>query len=244
MDRTDYLELLATDSSAIVAAGRRGDPAALVPACPDWTLADLVWHVGGAHDFWEYVARTRVPPAAYEEPSRPGAYDDLLAWAAERAAALHARLETADPATTVWTWSTGDDIAWVTRRMAHETAMHRVDADAATGVDHQIAPDVAADGVDEFLACFLGKGDPSSPGVALGGSVHLHCTDTDGEWTVVDGAGGGYVITREHAKGDAALRGTAHDLLQVLWRRRPLDAVTVFGDAAVAARLVAAAGTD
>jgi uncharacterized protein (TIGR03083 family) len=147
----------------------------------------------------------------------------------------------------VWTWSSGDDIAWIARRMAHESAVHRVDAEAATGVEFRIAPEVAADGVDEFLTYFLGRdfgGRGSSDPVVLRGSVHLHCTDTDGEWTVVDGAPGEFVVTREHAKGDVALRGEAHDLLQVLWGRRALDVVTVFGDGDVAARLLAAASTD
>ena len=43
-------------------------------------------------------------------------------------------------------------------------------------------------------------------------------------------------VARDHAKADAALRGPAHDLLMVLWRRSPLDAVEVFGDTAAALR--------
>jgi uncharacterized protein (TIGR03083 family) len=245
VEQKDFLDLLAADAAAIVAAGRRGDPAASVPGCPDWNLDDLLWHVGDAYHFWEFVARTRVRPDDYVEPSRPDSHDELLAWLTERADALHARLETEDPATKVWTWSSGDDIAWITRRMAHESAVHRVDAEAATGVDFRIAPPVAADGIDEFLTYFLGDRFADPPqAVALGGSVHLHCTDTDGEWTVVDGAPGQYVVAREHAKGDAALRGEADALLRVLWGRQPLEAVTVFGDADVVARLLAAASTD
>ncbi len=75
--------------------------------------------------------------------------------------------------------------------------------------------------------------------VPVGGSVHLHCTDVDGEWIVAADDDGADVVTREHAKGDAAVRGPAHDLLMVLWRRRPLDTVEVFGDRAVAERLIA-----
>ena len=39
--------------------------------------------------------------------------------------------------------------------------------------------------------------------------------------------------TRGHAKGDAAIRGTARDLLLMIWGRDPLGAVDTFGDAAV-----------
>ncbi len=68
--------------------------------------------------------------------------------------------------------------------------------------------------------------------------MHLHCTDADGEWTVRPDGAGGHTVARDHAKADAALRGDAHDLLMVLWRRSPLDAVTVFGDADLAAAFV------
>ena len=75
--------------------------------------------------------------------------------------------------------------------------------------------------------------------VPVDGSVHLHCTDVEGEWLVTADADGADVVTREHAKGDAAVRGPAHDLLMVLWRRQPLDTVEVIGDRAVAERLIA-----
>ena len=85
----------------------------------------------------------------------------------------------------------------------------------------------------------------SSPPVAVsrgaplvGGSVHLHSTDGDGEWTLRAGDDGAIVVTRDHAKADAALRGEANDLLLVLWRRLPIDAVDVFGDEQLAAAFV------
>ena len=49
----------------------------------------------------------------------------------------------------------------------------------------------------------------------------------------------GFDVTREHAKGDCALRGAASDLLLVLWRRRPMSTIDVVGDADVAARFLA-----
>ena len=41
------------------------------------------------------------------------------------------------------------------------------------------------------------------------------------------------VITREHAKGDVAVRGGASDLLLFLWHRIPADRLEVFGDPAL-----------
>ena len=68
--------------------------------------------------------------------------------------------------------------------------------------------------------------------------MHLHCTDVAGEWTIRE-TDDGAVVTREHAKGDAAIRGAANDILLVLWRRRSPSTVDVIGDAEVAARFVA-----
>lgn len=97
----------------------------------------------------------------------------------------------------------------------------------------------AIDAIDAFLQERLPSVSPDAP--PLDGSVHLHTTDdgVHGEWLVVVDADGRYVVTREHAKGSCALRGAAGDLLEVLWRRRPLSAIDVVGDMAVAERFIA-----
>lgn len=118
-------------------------------------------------------------------------------------------------------------------------AVHRWDADTAAGTQTSIAPKLASDGIDEFLTLMLSKVAPHA--AAVGGSVHLHCTDVAGEWTVREGDDGQPLVTREHAKGDAAMRGTASDLLLVLWRRIDLASIDVVGDTEVAARFVARA---
>ena len=88
------------------------------------------------------------------------------------------------------------------------------------GGDHRLDPALAVDGIDEFLACFLANARERAAARRV--SVHLHCTDEregDGEWTVRPATASGVVVTRDHAKADAALRGEANDLLMVLWRR-------------------------
>ena len=161
----------------------------------------------------------------------------MFAFAEAQARMLDDVLTATDPATPVWTWSSEHDAAFVTRRMAQETAVHRYDAERAAGREHRLDSRLASDGVDEFLFHFLGWVGPDA--VPVDGSVHLHCTDVEGEWLVVADTDGADVVTREHAKGDAAVRGPAHDLLMVLWRRQALDTVEVIGDRAVAERLIA-----
>jgi uncharacterized protein (TIGR03083 family) len=146
-------------------------------------------------------------------------------------------LAQADPAAPVWTWSDDHTAGFVVRRMAHETAMHRWDADQAAKRDMPIEGHLASDGIDEFLQHFID--DPVEDAPPAGGSVHLHCTDVAGEWTVRPVDPGGYEVAREHAKGDCAIRGGASDLLLALWRRQSLSSVDVVGDADVAARFIA-----
>jgi uncharacterized protein (TIGR03083 family) len=250
MDRRRFLDTLQNESTALIATARQVDPQAHVPGCPDWTTVDLVWHIGEVHDFWGWIVRERsLAPDGYEDPVRPGTglppdeeFAAVATFASERAAELYRVLAGTDAATPVWSWSPQHDVAFVIRRMAHETAVHRFDAERTAGHDHRLDPQLAADGIDEFLAFFLPVVPSDAP--ALAGSLHLHCTDADGEWTIRPGDDGGSTVSRDHAKADAALRGDAHDLLMVLWRRLPLDAVTVFGDVDLAAAFVNRPNTD
>lgn len=237
MEHSRLLDALSEQSSALLDAARSAGPGAAVPGCPDWVTEDLVWHVAGLHDFWTSIVGERAQSRdGYQAPDRPDGWPATIDFASGRAAALHSALAGADPAQAVWTWSDDHSAGWVTRRMAHETAVHRIDAEAAAGRTVRLDPELAADGVDEFLMFLLVRQrDSATP---LGGTVHLHCTDTEGEWTVAQDAAGTYTITREHAKGDVAVRGDAHDLLMLLWRRTGLDVVTLFGDPELAARFV------
>jgi uncharacterized protein (TIGR03083 family) len=235
---TDHLDAIRRDSAALLDAARQADPATTIDACPAWTAVDLVWHIGEVQHFWGWiVAGPMTDWSSYEEPARPDSVEETFAFAERSTADLVAALAATDPSTPLWTWSADKTAGFVARRMAHEAGVHRVDAERAAGREWRMPAAQAADGVDEFLVHFLPDVVKDAP--ALDGSIHVHCADVDGEWTVTTDDGGGYVVERTHAKGDAALRGDAHDLLMVLWRRAPLDVVAVFGDRAVAERLVA-----
>jgi len=243
MDHDRLLATLRRDSAALLEAVRAAGPDAPVPYCPGWTATDLAWHIGEVHEFWGTVVADRLDtPDAYRQSARPDSFDATVTFAEGAAAALLDALESTDPSTPVWTWGSDHTVGFVLRRMAHETAVHRVDAERSAGREHVIDPPLASDGVDEFLFEFLMWTDDAA--APLDGSVHLHCTDVDGELLVRDDAAGGYTVTREHAKGDAALRGTANDLLLALWRRVPIDDLDVIGDHAVAERLLARTNLD
>jgi uncharacterized protein (TIGR03083 family) len=237
MDRLSYLAALERDGEAFADSCAAADLQAPVPSCPGWSVADLVWHLAEVHWFWTTVVREQLTtPSSYVEPTRP-VDADLLDFYRHGLAETVRVLSAADPDTVVWTWTPDHTAGWVVRRMAHETAVHRWDADQASHRDMPIEAELASDGIDEFLHYFMGH---AKEGIApVDGSVHIHCTDVAGEWTARPNEGGGFDITREHAKGDCAIRGGASDILLALWRRRPLDGLDIVGDAAVAARFVA-----
>lgn len=235
MEPADYLSALRRDGKRMAAAAE-GALDRAVPSCPEWTVADLVWHVGGVHAFWGQIASGVIPgPEDYVEPERP-ADGELVTWFRAGVDEIAGVLAQLDPATPAWTWAPQKNMGFIQRRMAQETAVHCWDALAAVGRDEPIEPRLAVDGVDEFLdVCLPGRpthleGRPES--------IHLHATDANGEW-VVRAGGGACRVERTHGKGDAAVRATASDLLLLLWRRRSPDQLEVHGDRAALARFLA-----
>lgn len=238
MEPADLLAALARDGGAFAEACEAATLPAPVVACPGWSVADLLWHLAEVHHFWRtIVGEQRDTWDGYVQPPRP-ADAGLASFYRAGLADTLAVLSAADPSQPNWTWSNDHSAGFVVRRMAQETAIHNWDAQEAAGREPSIEAVLASDGIDEFLTHMLGDVTPEAPPVA--GSVHLHCTDVAGEWTLQPKPDGGFTVTREHAKGDAAIRGGASDILLALWRRRSLSTVDVVGDAAVAARFIAA----
>ncbi len=81
-----------------------------------------------------------------------------------------------------------------------------------------------------MLADFLPRALAANPAEALTGTLHLHATDTPGEWWLDFGAEG-LATRREHAKADTAVRGPASGLYLWLWNRQTPEAagLEVFG---------------
>ena len=213
-----------------------------VRACGSWRVADLLWHLGEVHRFWTAVAVSGMtnPPAVDREP-RPSDID-MLTWFGNGLRSMVKALDGAPAERPCWTWAGEKDIAWVARRMAHETTVHSWDVQRAAGHRPDIDAELASDGIDEFLHVMTPLVREGQP--VVGGSVHVHCTDVEGEWLAVPADGLHMTVTREHAKGSVALRGRASDLYLVLWRRLPVDLVEVIGDASVADRFLSRADLD
>ena len=194
-----------------------------IPWSDSWTVAKCAQHVGGVHHVVTQVIRDR--PTAdfglFSTLAIPSRDDPLLGeWVASGTTALVEQLRVTDDVAECWSWwPEGRTARFWQRRMAQETSVHRWDVEQGAGLRGEpMDPELAADGIDEYLDVFasLTRGLHKAP---AGPSVHVHCTDNEGEWLVRLPAEGERTVTREHAKADVALRGPAEGLLLFLWGR-------------------------
>jgi uncharacterized protein (TIGR03083 family) len=234
LTHAQYLDHLRADAARLVDAAEAAGLDAPVPTCPDWDVEQLVRHAGRPLQWAEAnvgAGGQMVQPSELERPPKGAA---ALPWYQATARRVADVLGEADPAAVAWSWSDDHRVAFWSRRLAQETAVHRVDAQSAAGTVEPIDGELALDGIDELFTAL-----PFHPAggavVGDGETIHLHCTDRDGEWLLRRDRDGLHV-ERAHAKGDIAAKGTASDLLLVLQSRLPIDAVQTFGDAAALER--------
>src|SRR4051812_22465875 len=238
MDHVAYLDVVVAQTRALADAARAVGPDVTVPATPEWTMAKLVKHCGTTHRW----ARAVVESGEFANPGEldlglPAAEADYPEWIEAGAAAFVATVGEADPAAPTWSWGVDQHAGFWSRRMAHESTIHRWDAQSAPGNQAPVDAPMAVDGIDERLENLVPSMDFNTAGAGVlsggGETIHLHCTDTDGEWLLRFGDDG-FTFSREHAKGDLAIRGGASDLLLWLVGRRSLDGLETFGDTGVA----------
>ncbi len=238
-------QLLATvvpSARLLVEAGRLAGLSTRVPSCPDWDVEALVAHTGGVHR-WVVATLDAGGPVPNDGEWGAPVGEAIFDWFEEGAAGVVAALSALGVDGSAWNFARQAPTAgfWF-RRQAHETAMHAVDAQLAAGTAPTMDAALAADGIDEMLFPLVGRvarrrvaaADGEAMPAALG-TLHLHCTDVDGEWLIEGGDDwSALAVTRTHAKGDAALRGPALDVLLHLTNRAAT--AQIVGDQAVVAR--------
>ncbi len=204
----DYVEVLAAEGAALIAAVEKGPLDAPIAACPGWDLVDLASHIGTTWRWATQVINERLSsPGQYDQPQSL-APDQAVDWLHGGLVSLLDAVRSCPPQTPMWGFGPPPRLAsfWA-RRQAMETVIHRVDAELATGELGPIETSTAADGVGEFVEVMLPRlyyKRPPPPGRLV-----VRTTDTDDTWTLGDPDG-----------EVGTLSGPAAGLLLELWKRK------------------------
>ena len=235
--RDGWRDALRREGAEFASVVTAADLDADVPTCPGWTVRRLVSHLSRVHRH----AAAGVQDGTVEPPAlgaRPPEDARLVGWYSTGLDRLLEVLTDAEPHL--------DDF-WP-RRMAHETTIHRFDAELAAYAKAGVFdPDFAADGVGEVVENLLPMHAHEEPLASVRGDVLVDCTDTGDRWLVVlqPGAVRAEQVERAPRRVDARIAGPAADLYLVLWGRLALDPaepgrtrrerVTITGDRSLAA---------
>lgn len=238
MEYARFLDCLATDFARLRAVVPT-DPAAAVPSCPGWTVADLTRHVGEVYLHKTLAMREGTEPDPWPPPEL--AEEEPLALLDRAYADLRAEFAAHSPEDRAGSWYAPDQTVgfWI-RRMAQETVIHRIDAELGTG--QPVAPvpaDLAVDGIDELLKVFVAYsvatwGDYFTD-ILAGSPGRSYAVRTDGAaWRVRTGPG--LFAVADGAGDDAAevtVSGPPAAVLRWVWNREGAagepSAVTVEG---------------
>jgi uncharacterized protein (TIGR03083 family) len=220
---------------AVAAASDLGAP---VPGCPEWSLTDLVTHLGRVQRWWSVVVRAGAAdgPPAFDDAAPAG---DLLEWSAESTRLLLAALGEVGPDQPCWTWwplsEALQTAGAVARHQVQEAAVHAYDAQETVGKAEPIPATVAVDGVGEFLLVTYGAEGPWPHRPA-----RVIFTASEGpSWTLDLTPSGARLDPAPSGDPVATVRGPASDILLALYGRIPLAALRIDGAPEVVEQLQA-----
>ena len=239
-----YADSVAADAERFAAAVRTGPLDAPVSGCPGWDLRTLTDHMGYIHRWAGHAAAHGERPAdtADFHAVADTTADQLSAWLLDGATALTTVLRRLDPTTPTWHPFLVERLAGVwPRRQAHETSIHRWDAEHAVGPTAPIDAVLASDGIDEFFEVTHPRALTRERATPPVGSLHVHYTDTAGEW-IARYDDTGYHFTRRARQGR---RRCGPGRAAPCWRStrdHDADALSPVGDPAVLAAWLDAPG--
>jgi uncharacterized protein (TIGR03083 family) len=232
MDFDTHLRHLVEQGRGLADSATAAGLDAPVPTCPDWTVRDLVTHQSQVHRWaHSYVATGRTtPPNDDDKPADPPGDDDLLEWFRAGHDELVTALRAAPVDLACWSFLPAPSPRefWA-RRQAHETTIHHVDADRATGRTPAIDPALAADGIDELLHGFFARphgslvSDPPR-------RLAIRTTDTGDAWTMTIGPDRRATSPGADPDADTTVTGDAGALYLLLWNRGGRDGLGIDGD--------------
>ena len=243
----DHLRLIDERSAAFRAAVASAPSLDVqVPTCPEWTLFDLVQHLGAGRRSWAATIEAGPTAAAKVSaesiPAPPAEREGQVAWLAGSTRELLDALREAGPDRGSWMWW-GDSqspptCGAVARHQLQEIAMHTYDAQLTVGDLQPLPEEIALDGVEDFLltCCSTTVAWPHEPAV-----VDYHATEGR-SWRQRVSADGSRITRLPEADqaqeaADMSIRGTASDLVLSFYGRIPWDSLKLDGDQQVYQRL-------
>jgi uncharacterized protein (TIGR03083 family) len=218
VETADLIEQIATQGVVLVDAAARAGWDAAVPPCPGWTVRDLVVHLGGVHRWATRIVAEALPDAAAAGGDSVGsgpAEDELLDWYRAANSGLVDALRAAPADLDCWAFLPADSpLQFWARRQAHETAIHRADAQAASGAVGAFPPALATDGIAEMLTGFARR----RRAYARPGSSLLLVPSDGPVWRIEFGPER-LAATQLNGDADATVAGTSSALYLWLWHR-------------------------
>jgi len=225
MDYATFVEHVQIDGERLVSVAGEASEAP-IPSCPGWMMRDLVTHVARVYEHKIACTELGHEPDPWP-PAWPADRDDVV-WLADAHARLLAMFGAhvaGDPSAT-W-WPPDQTVGFWARRMAHETAVHRVDAELAVGRATPVDGQLALDGIDELLTIMLAGDWSEAPDASTGQRVAV---ETGGRRWVITLQPSAVTITGGADEADATIEGDPSDVLLWLWGRAADDSVTRTSD--------------
>jgi len=239
MEITEHITAVGKEARLLAQAAEQSGLDVDIPTCPGWDMRELLRHLSEIH-LWAaaHVAQPHDKPWVDDLAELTVFWPDLAVfWPNDNelinsyldinANLVHA-LESAPLDVESFTFLPAPSpLAMWARRQAHETAVHRFDAENAAGTASGFDPVFASDGIDELLAGFAPR--RSEFPIESIETMVVHATDTNDHWQVTL-APDGITTVRGDGPADVTLSGDASDLYLMLWNRGDDSSVTITGD--------------
>ncbi|MBV9641046.1 MAG: maleylpyruvate isomerase family mycothiol-dependent enzyme [Mycobacteriaceae bacterium] len=231
----DYSAGLLAQNHLFAELLRNADPSTPIPTCPGWTLKHLLRHVGRGDRWAAQIIDQRLTdyldPRTVLNGKPPDDADGAVEWLHGGAQRVVEAVGRVGGDAEVWTFLGPRPAKWWLRRRLHEVTVHRADAALALDTEFGLSPELASDGLTEWLERVVVQATEEPLPLAGGQTLHLHADD-DGDWTLRGNGRGVTMAAARPEDADTTVTGPAAALLLTAVRRLAADdpQITVGGD--------------
>jgi uncharacterized protein (TIGR03083 family) len=240
-DRTGWLPFDSYSRLVRLDAARLREVAELgldapVPSCPGWTVEDVVSHTAEVYLHKVACTRLRASPDPWP-PAEHASADPMELFDAGLADLLLLFAEQGPEAPSHTWWPPDQSLGFWYRRMALETAVHRMDVELAHAVPTPVDSALALDGIDELLVMMLAGDEWAEEGTRSPVDATVRISSQGRSWTVQADASAVLVDRSASGEATAEVAGEPSEVLLWLWGRAGDSSLLVTGDASAASAL-------